>query len=160
MNTEHEVRRGVRMESPGGELHIVEDGRGICEMGFGPSPDGDVVWEETPLLREALRQLREYFAGGRREFDLPLSTCGTEFQERCWAALREIPYGETRTYGQIAVRVGNPKACRAVGMANHNNPVAIVTPCHRVIGAGGKLTGYAGGIDKKEMLLRLEGVIK
>lgn len=160
MKRERVVRHGARMDTPGGKLHILADENGICEVGFGEPEVPGIVWEETLLLREAVRQLNEYFAGGRRSFDLPLSTHGTAFQEQCWAALREIPYGETRTYGQIARAVDRPKACRAVGMANHNNPVAIITPCHRVIGADGSMTGYAGGVDKKEMLLRVEGVIR
>lgn len=160
MKREAQVRHGAWMDTPGGKLHILEDGTGICEVGFAEFSDENVIWEETPLLKEAVKQLGEYFRRERRGFDLPLSTHGTEFQERCWAALREIPYGETKTYGQLAAAVGNPRACRAVGMANHNNPLAVITPCHRVIGADGSLTGYAGGVDKKEMLLRIEGVIK
>ena len=102
------------------------------------------------------RELAEYFSGERRAFDLPLSLEGTAFQRADWAALCEIPYGETRSYGQIAARLGNPKACRAVGMANHRNPVAVLVPCHRVVGKNGSLTGYAGGLDVKEGLLALE----
>lgn len=109
-----------------------------------------------PVLRETVRQLDEYFAGKRREFSIPLKTHGTDFQERVWEALRSIPYGETRTYGQIAAQVGNPKASRAVGGANHNNPILILTPCHRVIGADGSLTGFGGGLKVKEALLALE----
>lgn len=112
--------------------------------------------EPTPLTEETARQLREYFDGKRTEFDLPCKPHGTAFQEKVWAALCDIPYGQTRTYKDIAIAVGNPKACRAVGMANHNNPIGIVIPCHRVIGANGKLTGYAGGLDIKEALLNLE----
>lgn len=111
---------------------------------------------EDPVLRETVRQLDEYFAGKRREFSIPLKTHGTAFQERVWGALRSIPYGETRTYGQIAAQVGNSKASRAVGGANHNNPILILTPCHRVIGADGSLTGFGGGLDVKEALLALE----
>lgn len=109
-----------------------------------------------PVLRETVRQLDEYFAGKRREFSIPIKTHGTDFQEKVWEALRTIPYGETRTYGQIATQVGNPKASRAVGGANHNNPILILTPCHRVIGADGSLTGFGGGLDVKEALLALE----
>lgn len=103
-------------------------------------------------------QLREYFAGARRTFDLPLAPHGTAFQRRVWAALRTIPYGETRTYGELAAAIGNPSACRAVGMANHRNPIPIIIPCHRVIGANGTLTGYAGGLEIKRRLLALEGI--
>ena len=112
------------------------------------------------MLLEAKRQLEEYFAGIRAGFSLPLAPEGTAFQKAVWEQLEAIPYGETRTYGQIAAAVGNPNASRAVGGANHNNPIAIVIPCHRVIGANGKLTGYAGGIDLKEALLRIEGIIR
>ena len=108
------------------------------------------------MLIETIRQLEEYFAGIRKEFDIPLSMKGTEFQMEDWKALCTIPYGETRTYGQIAAQIGRPKASRAVGMANHNNPISVIVPCHRVIGAGGKLVGYGGGLDVKEALLTLE----
>ena len=115
------------------------------------------VTEENGLNREVIRQLKEYFAGKRREFSLPLSPAGTEFQKKVWSVLQEIPYGETRTYKEIAGRCGNEKACRAVGMANHVNPIGIVIPCHRVVGSSGKMVGYAGGLDKKQYLLELEG---
>ncbi|MGI5960236.1 MAG: methylated-DNA--[protein]-cysteine S-methyltransferase [Massiliimalia sp.] len=110
----------------------------------------------TPAIQETIRQLTEYFEGKRQEFDLPLAPAGTPFQKKVWAALQTIPYGETRTYGQIACQIGNPKACRAVGMANHRNPLLIVVPCHRVVGADGTLTGYAAGLERKQMLLELE----
>lgn len=110
----------------------------------------------TPAIQETIRQLEEYFEGKRQEFDLPLAPEGTPFQKKVWAALQTIPYGETRTYGQIACQIGNPKACRAVGMANHRNPLLIVVPCHRVVGADGTLTGYAAGLERKQMLLELE----
>lgn len=113
--------------------------------------------EETPLLREAGRQLKTYLAGRLRNFDLPLAPRGTPFRQKVWAALTAIPYGETRSYKQIAEAVGCPKGCRAVGMANNRNPIAIVIPCHRVIGADGALVGYGGGLAVKEVLLRLEG---
>ena len=100
--------------------------------------------------------MEEYFAGKRQAFDLPLAPSGTEFQRRVWAALTEIPYGETRSYGQIATAIGQPGASRAVGMANGRNPVSIVVPCHRVVGASGSLTGYAGGPERKQFLLDLE----
>ena len=114
---------------------------------------------KDPVLQETVRQLDEYFAGKRREFFIPLKTHGTDFQERVWKALRTIPYGETRTYGQIAEQVGNPKGGRAVGGANHNNPILILTPCHRVIGADGSLTGFGGGLEVKEALLALEKTV-
>jgi O-6-methylguanine DNA methyltransferase len=109
-----------------------------------------------PLLNEAARQLRDYFAGGLRDFNLPLDPRGTDFQRRVWRELATIPYGATRSYLQIANAIGAPKAVRAVGAANGANPIAIVVPCHRVIGAGGKLVGYGGGLPLKQRLLALE----
>ena len=111
---------------------------------------------ETPLIKEAYRQLSEYLMGKRIRFDLPLNPRGTEFQQQVWKALCDIPYGETRSYKQIAETIGNPRAVRAVGMANNRNPLLIVIPCHRVIGANGKLVGYGTGIAMKEYLLKLE----
>lgn len=110
----------------------------------------------TPLLADAARQLDEYFAGNRKVFDIPLYLQGSQFQLRVWKALQAIPYGEVVTYKDIADSIGNPKAVRAVGMANHHNPIAIAVPCHRVIGAGGKLVGYVGGLDIKQYLLDWE----
>lgn len=110
----------------------------------------------TPLTGLVFRQVSEYLEGRRREFDFPYLLEGTEFQRKVWRALCEIPYGETRTYGEVAAAVGNPKAYRAVGMANHQNPILIAVPCHRVIGADGRLVGYGSGLDMKEALLRLE----
>ena len=114
------------------------------------------IEQKTALIKEAYRQLSEYLKGERRMFDLPLNPRGTDFQKRVWRALCDIPYGETRSYKQIAEAIGNPKAVRAVGMANNRNPITIVVPCHRVIGADGKLVGYGGGLEMKEFLLRLE----
>ena len=114
------------------------------------------IEQETALIKEANRQLSEYLKGERQMFDLPLNPRGTDFQKRVWRALCDIPYGETRSYKQIAEAIGNPKAVRAVGMANNRNPITIVVPCHRVIGADGKLVGYGGGLEMKEFLLRLE----
>lgn len=111
---------------------------------------------ETELIKEAYRQLTEYLSGKRKEFNLPLLLKGTSFQKQVWEELMNIPFGETRSYKQIAEAIGNPKAVRAVGMANNKNPLLIVVPCHRVIGANGKLVGYAVGLDKKEFLLKLE----
>lgn len=110
----------------------------------------------TPLTDLAYRQIMEYWNGRRREFDFPFVLRGTEFQQKVWRALQDIPYGETRTYGQIAAAVGSPKAFRAVGMANHYNPILIAVPCHRVVGANGALVGYGSGLDMKEALLALE----
>ena len=114
---------------------------------------------ESPLLRKAAKQLEEYFSGKRRVFDLPLTFKGTDFQKKVWEALFTIPYGETRTYGEMAAHVGNPQGCRAVGLANNRNPIVIICPCHRVIGKGGALTGYGGGLKAKEYLLNLEGAL-
>lgn len=111
---------------------------------------------ETTLIKEAYKQISEYLEGKRKEFTLPLLIKGTKFQEKVWNALLQIPYGETRTYGEIAKQIGNEKASRAVGGANHNNKVMIVVPCHRVIGNNKKLVGYAGGLEIKEKLLKLE----
>jgi len=152
-----------RIETPLGLIQIGADEKGICRIDFWkeeknqPKEDGR-IWEQkdTSLLLEAQRQLMEYMQGRRKEFDLPLSVEGTEFQRKVWDELCKIPYGQTRTYGQIAALIGNPKASRAVGMANHHNPVGIVVPCHRVIGADKKLVGYGGGLDKKKALLELE----
>ncbi len=112
--------------------------------------------ENKEFFRETARQLEAYFSGKLKSFDIKLAPEGTEFQKSVWNALCEIPYGETRTYKDIAVSIGNPKAYRAVGLANNRNPIAIIVPCHRVIGADGKLTGYASGLDVKEFLLKLE----
>ncbi len=115
--------------------------------------------QKTELTELVHGQLLEYFEGKRRQFSFGYTLHGTEFQKKVWQALCDIPYGEIRSYKDIAVAVGNPKACRAVGMANNKNPISIAVPCHRVIGAGGKLVGYGGGLDMKEFLLRLEGAL-
>ncbi|QJI27747.1 methylated-DNA--[protein]-cysteine S-methyltransferase [Pseudomonas sp. ADAK18] len=111
---------------------------------------------DSPVLLETERQLKEYFAGTRNRFELELDFAGTDFQKKVWQALLTIPHGETRSYSQIALQIGNPKAVRAVGAANGRNPISIVTPCHRVIGASGGLTGFAGGLEAKQYLLELE----
>lgn len=140
-----------------GEITIVENGQAITEILFGrPALSGEYAQVETPLLKEAAKQLNEYIAGERKKFDLPLLPKGTEFMQTVWKALLDIPHGETRTYAQIAAAIGAPKACRAVGSANGRNPIPIVIPCHRVIGTSGKLTGYAGGLAMKRTLLELE----
>ncbi len=119
-----------------------------------------VYTEKTTLLEEAVRQMQGYFAGKRKSFDVPLKPQGTPFQQKVWQALLEIPYGETRSYSDIAEAIGNPKAVRAVGMANHYNPIMILIPCHRVIGKNHDMTGYACGIEVKRALLQLEGVFQ
>lgn len=144
---------------PIGTIGIAEDGVGITDLFFKKdAAAGDLTERETPLLQKAAQQLQEYFTGGRKQFDLKLSLHGTEFQMADWKALQTIPYGETRSYRQIAQQIGSPKACRAVGMANNRNPVMIVVPCHRVVGHDGALVGYAGGLNVKEYLLHLEQV--
>jgi methylated-DNA-[protein]-cysteine S-methyltransferase len=138
--------RGLRLHSHAGLLTAID---------FDAEPRGTRV--DDPVLDEAERQLTQYFAGERTEFDLPLASEGSEFQKKVWAELRRIPYGETTTYGDIARRLGyEPVISRAVGVANASNRLPIVVPCHRVIGSDGKLTGYAGGIDRKRALLELE----
>ncbi|MEZ5097634.1 MAG: methylated-DNA--[protein]-cysteine S-methyltransferase [Nocardioides sp.] len=151
------------MPSPIGELKIVEHHGAISAIEFSPfgaGTDGRPRGERTddlPVLAAAVTQLSEYFAGERREFDLPLAPQGTDFQQRVWQQLREIGYGETSSYGEIAHRLGMTNAAsRAVGLANGRNPIPIVIPCHRVIGADGSLTGYAGGVERKQTLLELE----
>lgn len=139
-----------------GELTIVSDGTSITEISFGVPDLLAGEKKDTELLALAFQEITEYLSGARKSFDLPLSASGTEFQQEVWRALLTIPYGETRSYSQIAAQIGRPKAVRAVGMANHNNPLAIVVPCHRVIGKDGSLTGYGGGLDKKRFLLSLE----
>ena len=140
--------------SPIGPLWLCSDADAVTGLHF-TRQDGQ-AGELLPLHQAAAEQLEAYFAGKRTAFSLPLRPAGTAFQLAVWQALREIPYGETRSYGEIAAAVGNPKAARAVGMANNRNPISILIPCHRVMGADGKLAGYAGGIEKKEFLLHLE----
>lgn len=113
-------------------------------------------YKKNIIIEEVIKQLEEYFNGKRKSFELPVNPQGTEFQKRVWRELQKIPYGQTRTYKDIAIKIGNPNASRAIGNANNKNPIAIVIPCHRVIGSNNKLTGYAGGIDKKFKLLELE----
>ncbi len=148
------------VDSPIGELTVVaEDGAlvGLYMTGHRPAPDPESFGERVDdALPAATAQLAEYFAGERTAFDLPLAPRGTAFQQAVWAALRDIPYGETRSYGELAAALGRPGASRAVGLANGHNPISIVVPCHRVVGAGGKLTGYAGGMERKSWLLALE----
>ena len=150
-------------DTPIGTLRVVGDGDGIARLDLPnaaagpPDPEWRTARRTLPgPLREAKRQLREYFEGERRDFDLPLAPAGTAFQLRVWDTLRRIPYGETVSYGEIARRIGRPTASRAVGAANGRNPLAIVVPCHRVIGADGTLVGYGGGLPVKETLLAHE----
>lgn len=145
------------IDSPVGKLRLVAEDGFLTELRFGGEPVAvPEACGDAEVLEDAERQLAEYFRGERRAFDLPLRLKGTPFQLKDWEALKGIPYGETATYGEIARRIGQPKACRAVGMANNKNPISIIVPCHRVIGSGGKLTGYGGGLEAKRMLLELE----
>ncbi|MHB8424822.1 MAG: methylated-DNA--[protein]-cysteine S-methyltransferase [Gammaproteobacteria bacterium] len=148
------------VSSPVGELLLAGDDAALHLIHFqaGPRPmKPETGWQQDArLFREVLRQLKAYFAGKLRQFDLPLKPEGTAFQMRVWRALRTIPYGETWSYGQLARRIGKPAASRAVGAANGQNPIPIIVPCHRVIGADGSLTGFGGGLSIKQKLLELE----
>lgn len=161
------------MESPIGLLTIGKSEKGICFIHFGRLKKDtkmnasfmkrfqDVLYKKSEIqLVEAVKQLNEYFSGERKTFDLPLDLIGTPFQLSVWSKLTEIPYGETRSYKQIATDIGSPKAVRAIGGANNKNPVPIIIPCHRVIGSNGSLVGYGGGLEKKQYLLHLEGVLE
>jgi methylated-DNA-[protein]-cysteine S-methyltransferase len=141
-------------ESPVGPLRLEARDGALVALHLNARPGPEDL--DDPVLAEATTQLREYFAGTRTSFDLPLRMHGNTFEQRVWAALRTIPYGETASYGEIAEQVGAPGAARAVGVANARNPIAIVVPCHRVIGANGKLVGFGGGLPMKRALLDLE----
>lgn len=148
------MNRQIRtIASPVGKLTLVQEGEALTGLFFDSREPGQA---ETPLLLRAEQELNEYFQGSRREFDLPLAPKGTEFQRRVWQALCTIPYGETRSYQDLAILSGCPKGYRAVGMANNRNPISILIPCHRVIGKNGSLTGYGGGLETKAFLLKLE----
>lgn len=155
----------TQIESPIGALTLVSDGValvGVYMESTRHEPEIDRGWTRDDSARpfpEARRQFGAYFAGDLREFDLPLAAAGTAFQKTVWGELQKIPYGSTISYGELARRVGNPNASRAVGLANGQNPLSIVIPCHRVIGANGKLVGYGGGLDRKKVLLELEGAV-
>lgn len=140
-----------------GNIQIIESGKSITGVYFHKQVNiKNAEVKETELLKEAGKQLQEYFEGKRKNFNLPLEPIGTEFQRKVWKALQAIHYGETRSYGEIAKMIENPKAARAVGMANNRNPISIFIPCHRVIGSNGKLVGYGGGLEIKKYLLNLE----
>jgi methylated-DNA-[protein]-cysteine S-methyltransferase len=143
----------LHIPSPIGELLLTSNGTALTGLYMEPHEVGDGWKRDDGVLQLAAEQLRAYFAGDLRDFDLPLSLSGTEFQRRVWTALRGIPYGETISYGELARRIGRPSASRAVGAANGCNPISIIVPCHRVIGADGTLTGYGGGLDRKRWLL-------
>jgi methylated-DNA-[protein]-cysteine S-methyltransferase len=155
------------VDSPIGRLMLTSNGSALTGLYMNlyrnkptklPTLQDDWLQNATmDPLPAAARQLKEYFAGTRREFDLPLSAAGTDFQKQVWRELTRIPFGQTRSYGQLAKRLGNPNGSRAVGLANGRNPIAIIVPCHRVIGADGSLTGFGGGIERKQWLLTHEG---
>jgi methylated-DNA-[protein]-cysteine S-methyltransferase len=151
------------VNSPVGDLTLVGSDRGLAAILWESDRPGrvrlNIVGEDRnhPVLVETERQLEEYFAGKRKKFSVRLEFVGTEFQNKVWQALLAIPFGETRSYGEIAKQLGNPQAMRAVGAANGRNPISIIAPCHRVIGSTGKLTGFAGGLEAKARLLELEG---
>ncbi len=157
--------RYTHLDSPLGPLRIVSDGKAIAAIGF-PGQKHDLAaqphWlrdDDAPELLTACRQLAEYFASQRRDFDLPLAPKGSPFQQSVWRALLKVGYGRTSTYGALARTLQRPAAARAVGSAVGRNPIAIVVPCHRIIGTDGSLTGYAGGLDRKTQLLALEGAL-
>lgn len=137
-----------------GNIEIIEEDKYIIGVNF--NTESSIEDKETELIKETYKQIKEYLEGKRKIFDIPIKMKGTEFQKKVWKELTKIPYGETKSYKQIAEGIGKPKASRAVGMANHNNPIAIIVPCHRVIGTNNKLVGYAGGLDIKEKLLKIE----
>ena len=162
------MKRGFYYQFPLCKIGIVEESGSIISVFFCPEKksargrqkadklSAGLNLAETDLIKKTALELREYFEGKRKKFDLPLSPSGTGFQLSVWKALQAIPYGSTCSYQDIAVSVGSPKACRAVGLANNRNPIAIIIPCHRVIGKDGSLTGYGGGLDVKQSLLDLE----
>ena len=143
------------LSSPIGVISVAAEGDFLTNLVF-DSCVSDAKEGSSSVLDNVISQLNEYFAGSRKSFDLPLKFYGTEFQNRVWRELQNIPYGMTISYKELAEKMGNIKACRAVGMANNKNPIPIIVPCHRVIGASGKLTGYAGGLEVKKFLLELE----
>lgn len=147
----------ITMDSPIGTLSLLAQEQAITGLYFGVLCLSDVIPQTSDILEQAKLQLLEYFDGTRQSFDLPIHMTGTDFQCTVWRALQDIPYGTTATYGEVAAAIGNPNAARAVGLANNRNPISIIVPCHRVIGATGKLVGYGGGLDKKTYLLNLEG---
>jgi len=149
------VMKYAEMDTPLGPLTLASSNIGLSSVLFGKRVPADGVID-IPANGTYIRQLEEYFAGKRNEFNVPLDFNGTPFQTAVWQELLKIPYGQTRSYGEIAKALGKPGAARAVGMANHDNPIAVVIPCHRVVGSDGSLTGYAGGIHLKQQLLAIE----
>ncbi|MBK6486937.1 MAG: methylated-DNA--[protein]-cysteine S-methyltransferase [Gemmatimonadetes bacterium] len=156
----HDTVHFTTMPSPLGELLLTGDGRHLTGLFMSPhahAPEQQPSWvRDDAAFVDAVRQLNEYFEGRRVTFEIPLAPDGTEFQRRVWMALRDIPFAQTVSYGDIAREIGNPKGVRAVGLANGRNPISIIVPCHRVIGSNGSLTGYGGGLDRKQWLLAHE----
>lgn len=144
------------MKTDMGPIRILCEDNAIVRVDFTDHSPEDAIREKTELIDRAVYQMEEYLRGERKRFDLPLKPVGTLFQNKVWEALLTIPYGTTKSYGEIASMIGSPKASRAVGGANNKNPISIIIPCHRVIGANGSLVGYGGGLDKKVSLLQLE----
>lgn len=142
-----------------GRMGLAAEGEAITRLYLPNTPTPRLMSHSTPLLEAGRQQLLEYLSGERQEFDLPLGLQGTDFQKKVWTALQNIPWGEIRSYRDIAQTVGCPRGFRAVGMANHSNPIPILIPCHRVVGSRGALTGYAGGVELKKALLALEGIL-
>lgn len=145
-----------RLDTPVGPLVLRSDGTHVTAVSFSDAGEAYAAPDESTVLSTAATQLAQYFEGTRSAFDLPLAPTGTDFQRRVWDELLRIPFGERISYGDLARRIGDPGAVRAVGAANGSNPIAIIIPCHRVVGADGSLTGYAGGVDRKRRLLELE----
>lgn len=139
-----------------GRIKISEKDEKIIGFVFSDYKKENEIEKETDAIRKTYLQLKEYLSGKRKNFDIEIEMIGTEFQKKVWKELLNIPYGETRSYKDIAIAIGNGKACRAVGNANNKNPIAIIVPCHRVVGSNGSMTGYAGGLDIKEKLLKIE----
>lgn len=139
-----------------GTIKISEKDGKIIGLGFSDYKKENEIEKETDAIRKTYLQLKEYLSGKRKNFDIEIEMIGTEFQKKVWKELLNIPYGETRSYKDIAIAIGNGKACRAVGNANNKNPIAIIVPCHRVVGSNGSMTGYAGGLNIKEKLLKIE----
>ena len=139
-----------------GMIRIVENDEAISQVTFADKQDTDILLKETPLIKQTIQQINEYLKGERKVFTIKINPSGTAFQKKVWDQLLKIPYGETKSYQWVATEIGNKQACRAVGMANNRNPIVLIIPCHRVIGANGKLIGYGGGLPIKQRLLNIE----
>ncbi len=153
------MQKEIIYQSPFGEIYIKYNDHTLNFVGFGQKGDADakrITEPDNALIKNTFKQFDEYFAGKRKHFDLPYALEGTDFQKSAWEALCTIPYGETRSYKDMAIAIGNPQSCRAVGLANNKNPISIIVPCHRVIASSGHLAGYGGGVEIKQKLLDLE----